>query len=51
MSPALAAALQVAALVVALAAAWRPLGDYLARTLTSERHTRVERALYRGLRD
>ena len=48
MSPALAAALQVAALVVALAAAWRPLGDYLARTLTSERHTRVERALYRA---
>jgi K+-transporting ATPase ATPase A chain len=48
MSPAAAAALQIVALVVALAAAWRPLGDYIARTLTSDKHTRVERALYRA---
>jgi K+-transporting ATPase ATPase A chain len=48
MSPGAAAALQILALVVALAAAWRPLGDHMARTLTSDKHTLVERALYRA---
>jgi K+-transporting ATPase ATPase A chain len=43
-----AALLQILALVVALAAAHRPLGDYLARTLESPRHTRPERLAYRA---
>ena len=47
MSPALAAALQIALLVVLLGLAWVPLGDHLARTYTSPRHLRVERAAYR----
>lgn len=38
------------ALVAALAAAHVPLGDYLARVFSSERHLRVERALYRLVR-
>ncbi len=45
----LAAALQILALVVALAAAYRPLGDYMARMLSSERHLRVERVFYRAV--
>jgi K+-transporting ATPase ATPase A chain len=48
-NPSLAAALQVLALLVALAAVHRPLGDFLARTLESRHHTRVERVLYRGI--
>ncbi len=48
MTPALSAALQVLALVVALAAAWRPLGDYMARVLASDRHTRPELLVYRA---
>lgn len=47
MSPTLAAVLQVALLVTALAAVHVPLGDHMARTLSSPRHLRVERALYR----
>ncbi len=43
-----AALLQLLALVVALAAAHRPLGDYLARTLESPRHSRPERLAYRA---
>jgi K+-transporting ATPase ATPase A chain len=43
-----AALLQILALVVALAAAHRPLGDYLARTLESPRHHRAERLAYRA---
>lgn len=43
----LAAVLQVALLVTALAAVHVPLGDHMARTLSSPRHLRVERALYR----
>ncbi|MFE6687656.1 potassium-transporting ATPase subunit KdpA [Streptomyces sp. NPDC057743] len=39
--------LQVAALVAALALSYRPLGDYLAHALTSERHARAERLVYR----
>ncbi|MFK0295221.1 potassium-transporting ATPase subunit KdpA [Streptomyces sp. NPDC090442] len=39
--------LQVAALVAALALSYRPLGGYLAHTLTTERHARVERLVYR----
>ena len=42
--------LQIGLLVVLLAAVHVPLGDFLARTLTSPRHLRAERALYRVLR-
>ena len=47
MDPLLSAALQVIVLLVALAVVYRPLGDYMARTLESPRHTRVERGIYR----
>ncbi len=42
-----AAILQVLVLVVALALVYRPLGDYMARSLESPRHSRVERGIYR----
>ena len=41
---------QVAVLLVLLAAAWRPLGDWMARVYTDERDWRVERTLYRLVR-
>ena len=47
MNDQLAGALFLGSLVVALAVAHRPLGDYLARTLSSPRHLRAERAVYR----
>ncbi|GAB2724685.1 potassium-transporting ATPase subunit KdpA [Kitasatospora kifunensis] len=47
MNPFGAGALQALALVVALALSHRPLGDYLAHLLTSTRHLRAERVLYR----
>ena len=50
MSAALAAALQIAIVVAVLAIAHVPLGDYMARILTSRRHWRAENALYRVLR-
>ena len=34
-------------LVLALALVYRPLGDYMARSLESPRHSRVERGIYR----
>src|SRR5512135_591666 len=37
----------VASLVVALGFTYRPLGDYLARVYTSDRHLWVERGIYR----
>jgi K+-transporting ATPase ATPase A chain len=42
-----AGALFVASLLVALAVAYRPLGDYMYRVFTAHRHWRVERAIYR----
>ena len=39
--------LTIAALILVLAVAYVPLGDYLAAVLTPTRHTRVERLLYR----
>jgi K+-transporting ATPase ATPase A chain len=39
--------LQAGLLVVALAVSYRPLGDYMARILTTEKHWRAERALYK----
>ncbi|MDQ6658942.1 MAG: potassium-transporting ATPase subunit KdpA, partial [Actinomycetota bacterium] len=50
MSPWLAAAGEILVLLVALALLHRPLGDYLAKVLTSDRDWRVERGLYRLLR-
>ncbi|MDR0344011.1 MAG: potassium-transporting ATPase subunit KdpA [Nocardiopsaceae bacterium] len=47
MSPALAGWLQVGLLLVALGVCWRPLGDYIARVVTSASHWRAERGLYR----
>jgi K+-transporting ATPase ATPase A chain len=34
---------------VALAAAYRPVGDYMARVFTSTHHTRLEKAIYRAV--
>jgi len=42
--------LQIGLLVVLLAAVRVPLGDHVARTMSSARHLRVERAAYRVLR-
>ncbi|GGQ80593.1 potassium-transporting ATPase subunit KdpA [Kitasatospora griseola] len=47
MSATLAGWLQAIALVGALALCYRPLGDYIAGLLTSAKHLRAERALYR----
>ncbi|SEG83516.1 K+-transporting ATPase ATPase A chain [Actinacidiphila yanglinensis] len=40
--------LEILALVVVVALSFRPLGDYLAHVLTSPRHWRVERLVYRA---
>jgi K+-transporting ATPase ATPase A chain len=42
--------LQILALVVLLAVVYVPLGDYMARVFTGERHLRVEKAVYRATR-
>jgi K+-transporting ATPase ATPase A chain len=47
MSDTAAAILFVVSLVVALAVAHRPLGDYMYRVVSSERHSRFERGIYR----
>jgi K+-transporting ATPase ATPase A chain len=47
MNSSLAGVLQIVLLVLALAVCYKPLGDYMARIFTSEKHTRPERALYR----
>ncbi|MEV6126292.1 potassium-transporting ATPase subunit KdpA [Streptomyces violaceusniger] len=47
MSGTLAGWLQVLALVAALALSYRPLGDYIARVLTTPRHLRAERLVHR----
>jgi K+-transporting ATPase ATPase A chain len=47
MSDTTAGLLQVALLIAALAACYRPLGAYMARVYTREHDTRVERVLYR----
>ncbi|MFF7408865.1 potassium-transporting ATPase subunit KdpA [Streptomyces lydicus] len=48
MSGTLAGWLQVLALVVALALSFRPLGDYMAHILTTSRHLRAERLIYKA---
>jgi len=47
MSETTAGLLQVALLIAALAACYRPLGAYMARVYTSEHDIRIERVLYR----
>ncbi|MEV5609504.1 potassium-transporting ATPase subunit KdpA [Streptomyces sp. NPDC052225] len=49
MSPVLAAVLQLLALTAALALAYRPLGDHMARVYSSEKHLRVEKWIYKGI--
>ncbi|RLU87459.1 potassium-transporting ATPase subunit KdpA [Streptomyces griseocarneus] len=48
MNETLAGWLQILALVGALALSYRPLGDWIAHCLTTSRHLRVERAVYRA---
>ncbi len=47
MTPTLAAILQVALLLAALAVVYRPLGDYIARVVESPKDSRIERIVYR----
>ena len=47
MSPALAAGLQIAFVLVVLAIAYVPVGDYMARVYSSTRDLRVESVIYR----
>ena len=47
MSDATAGWLQAGLLVLALAASYRPLGDYMAHILTSSKHWRAERGFYK----
>jgi K+-transporting ATPase ATPase A chain len=49
MSPVLAGVLQFLALAVALGLAYRPLGDYMARVYSSDRHLRVEKWIYKAI--
>ncbi|MGH3326068.1 MAG: potassium-transporting ATPase subunit KdpA, partial [Streptomyces sp.] len=48
MTPLLAGVLQMIALISALALAYRPLGDYMARVYSSDKHLRVERWVYKA---
>ncbi|HJQ46407.1 MAG TPA: potassium-transporting ATPase subunit KdpA [Amycolatopsis sp.] len=50
MSDLAAGLVQVGLLLVALAVVYKPLGDYLARVFTSEKHLAFERVLYRLFR-
>ena len=49
MSDSVAGGLTILALLVLLALAYVPLGDYLATVLTPTRHSRAERLIYRGI--
>ncbi|MEY9932491.1 K+-transporting ATPase ATPase A chain [Catenulispora sp. GP43] len=49
MSDTWAGLLQVAALVLLLAVSYRPLGDYMAHILTSRKHWRGEKVLYKTM--
>ncbi|MCU1662068.1 MAG: Potassium-transporting ATPase chain [Pseudonocardia sp.] len=50
MSDTLAGILQIVALLLLLALVYKPLGDYMAHIFTTDKHWRVEKALYRLLR-
>lgn len=49
MSPVLSGVFQLLALLVALALAHRPLGEYMARVYSSPRHLRAEKWIYRAI--
>jgi K+-transporting ATPase ATPase A chain len=49
MSDTWAGLLQVAALVLMLAVSYRPLGDYMAHILTTKKHLRGEKVLYKTM--
>ncbi|MEU3516224.1 potassium-transporting ATPase subunit KdpA [Streptomyces sp. NPDC006654] len=49
MGPVLAGVLQLVALMGALALAYIPLGTYMARVYSSDKHLRVEKWIYRGI--
>ncbi|MFE2145373.1 potassium-transporting ATPase subunit KdpA [Streptomyces sp. NPDC059456] len=49
MSPVLAGVLQLLALMAALALAYRPLGDHMARVYSSEKHYRPEKWIYKAI--
>ncbi|AVH57234.1 MULTISPECIES: potassium-transporting ATPase subunit KdpA [Streptomyces] len=49
MSSVLAGVLQLLALIAALALAYRPLGDYMAKVYSSDKHLRVEKWIYKGI--
>ncbi|MGW0535491.1 potassium-transporting ATPase subunit KdpA [Streptomyces sp. NPDC003032] len=49
MSPVLAGVLQLLALIAALALAYRPLGDHMARVYGSTKHLRVEKWMYKAI--
>ncbi|MDH6214906.1 potassium-transporting ATPase subunit KdpA [Streptomyces pseudovenezuelae] len=49
MGPVLAGVLQLLALMGALALAYIPLGNYMARVYTSDKHLRVEKWIYKGI--
>ncbi|MFA7764677.1 potassium-transporting ATPase subunit KdpA [Streptomyces sp. NRRL S-448] len=49
MSPILAGVLQLLALIAALALAYRPLGDYMARVYSSEKHYKPEKWIYKAI--
>ncbi|MFC8226081.1 potassium-transporting ATPase subunit KdpA [Streptomyces sp. NPDC057287] len=49
MSPVTAGVLQLLALIAALALAYRPLGDYMARVYSSEKHFKPEKWIYRAI--
>ncbi|MFJ9247436.1 potassium-transporting ATPase subunit KdpA [Streptomyces sp. NPDC101776] len=49
MGPVLAGVLQLIALIAALALAYVPLGNYMARVYSSDKHWRVEKWIYKGI--
>ncbi|MBT1182686.1 potassium-transporting ATPase subunit KdpA [Streptomyces sp. CJ_13] len=49
MSPVFAGVLQLLALMAALALAYRPLGDYMARVYSSEKHYKPEKWIYKAI--
>ncbi|MET9693421.1 potassium-transporting ATPase subunit KdpA [Streptomyces sp. NPDC006514] len=49
MSPVLAGVLQLLSLIAALALAYRPLGDYMARVYSSEKHYKPEKWIYKAI--
>ena len=50
MSPLVAGLVQVGILVAALAVAYRPLGDHMARVFENKSHSKLEKAIYRFAR-